>query len=657
VTAPDVSPSDKPLKLTISLNNIALDDALSMVTSMAGLRYARIGNTYVVAPNATFSGIMQQIMNRNSDSYQTRVVNLMSGDAEKIREATLKAMPPDGRNGFYEIIVPGANEPSAAPSSGAGAGTQVGATGDENTQAGNGQANAQQVPANAVPSTSHPRAYYLLIVGEPTRLNAVENFVHELDVRVAASFSLSRSQSTGTVAIPIQSGETVKIKAMIEKLLQDNPRSSDYSITETSVKELSQGEQSTKFLLMIGPDTELATLKSFAIALDKELCKPLGIEYLDDVTALVKDYEVVELHYLEPIIAAQDLKGRFKDLWVTVVPDNVTPGLKGEQDTSKAEAPTDTANGGSGGGGGAAGPAAAESKLKKDLGREPMKLMLRGSKSTIADAKRYIAMIDKAPKQIAIEMRVMDMTKEEALDVGLDWSLGLGKTGKVNLLNSSGGGSGNFNLKLGSASVTAALDSLANNHNLIARPNALVTDGREAHIFVGDTVRYVKQVQSTQNGVTVITDEVQVGSQFDIKARIGDGGAIALDLGQKFTILTSFLNIPGGGKLPQTSDRSSNLFVNMKSGDTIAIGGLILESDSKNYSGIPWLKDLPVIGRLFGHTSNNHSRTEIVFFLTAVEVTGNPGEAASPQTSERNFPDPIGQYKKNGRVIDKSKLN
>ncbi|MBS1713782.1 MAG: hypothetical protein JST30_05540 [Armatimonadetes bacterium] len=644
ITSPDVSPTDKPVKLTISLSNIDLESALSYVTAMGGLRYARIGNTFVVTPSASFSSAMRQIMERSSENYRTKVVNLVSGEAEKIKEATVKAIPQDGRNGYYEIIVPGQNDVTQ-PSGAGQAQPQNGKTGEGQVDP---QANGQEPPqgGESIPSVApkmNGRAFYLMIVGDPNRLSAVEDYVRKLDIEIAASFSLSRSNSTGTVAIPIQSGQTQKIKSMIEKLLMGNPRASDYSITETSVKELAVGEESTKFLLMIGPDQELSTLKSFAVALDRELCKPLGIKYIDDVADMVKDYEVVELKYLEPIIAAQDLKGRFKDLWVTVVPDNVTPGLLGEGESKKEEAPTDAGNGQNG----APQKAGDESKLKKIIGREPMRLILRGTRNSIEEAKLYLAKVDIAPRQIALEMRVMELSKEDALKLGIDWSLSLGKSGVITGSNGLGGGALSGHVKVGSANFTAQLDSIANNRNLIARPNALVSDGRQTKLFVGDTVRYVKSIQSSQNGVTVVTDEIQVGSQFDIKARVGDQGAIALDLTQNFTLLTGFLDVPNGGKLPQTSDRMSSMFVNMKSGETIAIGGLILDQDIKNYSGIPWLKDLPIIGRLFGKTSNSRVRTEIVFFLTAVEVTDqNRPTAASPRTASERSPDPLGDYKK-----------
>jgi type II secretory pathway component GspD/PulD (secretin) len=92
------------------------------------------------------------------------------------------------------------------------------------------------------------------------------------------------------------------------------------------------------------------------------------------------------------------------------------------------------------------------------------------------------------------------------------------------------------------------------------------------------------------------------------------------------------------------------MFVNMRDGETIAIGGLILEQDRNSVSGIPILKDLPIIGRLlFSRTTTSRDRTEIVFFLTAKIVDeGNRSNAASPRTSENTLPDPLGTYRQTG---------
>jgi type II secretory pathway component GspD/PulD (secretin) len=82
------------------------------------------------------------------------------------------------------------------------------------------------------------------------------------------------------------------------------------------------------------------------------------------------------------------------------------------------------------------------------------------------------------------------------------------------------------------------------------------------------------------------------------------------------------------------------------SGETIAIGGLIQEQDRKSYGGIPILKDLPIIGHLFGRTDNRKVRSEVVFFVTVKEVNpSNRGGAANPRESERTNTDLPGSGK------------
>ncbi|MCW5939817.1 MAG: hypothetical protein KF884_00165 [Fimbriimonadaceae bacterium] len=661
VASPEVSPSDKPTRLTISLHHVTLEDALTFVTTMSGLRYARVGNTFVVTPSGNFSNAMRQIMERGAENYETRVINLVSGEADRIKDASLKAMPQDGRNGFYDIVVPGATEqpdtktPAAAPTN------QEQGLWDQ-IQGATGAARPAQPQTAPTTGGSGKRAFYLLLVGDKSRLDAVENYIRDLDQRIAATFSLDRAKSMGTVVVPIQSGQTERIKTMIDKLLADNPRAADFSITETSIKELDLGEVSTKILLMIGPGEELTTLEKFAKALDMELCRTIGLDYAESQEEFERVYEVVELTHLEPVVAAFDLKGRFKGLWVTVVPDPVTPGITGEDEGKKEEAPTDAADGKTGA------PKTQQTELRRAIGREPMRLILRGTRSMIESAKQYLTKIDVAPRQIALELRVMELTKEEALRVGIDWNLLMGSRGHLFRLNQGLGdssatsgtvsGTRGGGIKIDpvtgqrfaeTASFLGTLDAISNSRNLIARPNALVSDGRITDLFVGDTIRYIKQIQATQNGTTVIVDEIEVGSKFRIKARIGDQGSIALDLEQTFSVLNGFTPVPGGGSLPQTSDRSSKMFVNMQSGETIALGGLILDNDRKSVSGIPILKDLPIIGKLFSRTDNRRVRTEIVFFLTALEVQpSNRENAASPRRNAIAVPDPRIQYQKDG---------
>ena len=119
-----------------------------------------------------------------------------------------------------------------------------------------------------------------------------------------------------------------------------------------------------------------------------------------------------------------------------------------------------------------------------------------------------------------------------------------------------------FVAKMGAEAVfsllsTLNLDDLSALGKVITRPNTIALDGRLSTIFVGDTVRYVEQIQSSQNGVTVTTGKVDVGVTLNVVPRVSPDGTIAMNLNPNFTILKGFTPIPNNGQLPQTSTRST----------------------------------------------------------------------------------------------------
>lgn len=627
ICAPDVSPKDKPLLLSMTMNDVDLDFAMTTVASLADLRFTRIANTFIVAKTADFGPRVGSIMRQMGTAYETRVVNIGSGEGNQIKEAALQALPQDGPDGYYEIVVQGprGNNASTPTNNATNGGSANANTGGENT---GGTASA----GTATPADE--RAKYIMLIGEPRRLDVIEAYVRNLDKRIAASFSLAGAANYGSVVVPIISGQTTKVKEMLNSLLEENPRRTDYKIEETAVKELAEGQDSMKLLMIAGPKDELEILRNWADKLDAQLCVMAGIERDTNPESFVQRYEVVDLKYIEPIHAQFDLTARVKGLYVTILPDPVTPGIQGEDSDKKQ----DTGDAGKTGEGAATGGGSQTTQeIKRQVGHEQMRLVLRGTDKMIAEAKAYLQSVDQPARQVSIEMRVMELTRSEALKVGLDWNILTG--GRLTSLRFNQGLGGNItqggtfqghyqdNATTG-IDVLGQLDAISTKNNLIARPNALITDGRSSHLFVGDTIRYIKLINASQNGTTVEIGEVETGVTIDVQARVGAEGNIALDLDQKFSILQGFTPVPGGGSIPQTSDRETSMFVNMVDGETIAIGGLILEQDRKSNAGIPILKDLPLIGFLFSRTDNRKERSEIVFFLTA-KVVNNQNRATT----------------------------
>ena len=649
VSAPDVSPKDKPLLLSLKMDDVDLDFAMTTVTALADLRFTRIGDTFIVSKSGDFRSRVSSIVRQSGGKYETRVVDLSSGEAKQIRDATLQTLPQDGPDGYYEIVDPTVAVNSAdnafaqGGSSGANNGAADNGAATNGGNAGNGTANPTGGPQTNVGTPASKRAKYVLLIGEPRRLDVIEGYVRELDKRISSSFSLAGTANYSTVVVPIVSGQTLKVKDMLMSVLATNPRRGDYTIDETSVKELAEGQESVKMLLIAGPKDELEYLRAFADTLDAELCANAGMNRDTDPESFKQFYEVVDLKFIEPTHAAFDLKSRVRGLYVTILPDPVTPGLSG-QDSQKKQDTGDAGTGANGAAGGSTGGAAKTAEITRQVGHEQMRLVLRGTKTQILEAKDYLKNVDLPARQVSVEMRVMEMSKTDAQKVGLDWSLLSG--GRLTSFrmnqglgaNADTSGTTSFHYQdnaTSSLDFLGLLDSISNKNNLIARPNTLVTDGRSSHLFVGDTIRYVKTINASQNGTTVEIDKVEVGVTVDLTARVGADGNISLDLDQTFSILNGFTPVPGGGQIPQTSDRKSSLFLSVKDGETIALGGLIQDQDRRSVSGIPILKDLPLIGVLFRRTDNSKIRTEVVFFLTAHVVDNtNALTAGDPRKSD-----------------------
>ena len=74
-----------------------------------------------------------------------------------------------------------------------------------------------------------------MVVGDPARVEEVEQYIRDLDVKITDSSSFSRKADMTTVVIPIQSGETGRIKNMIDRLIAEHPRAAEFTIQEAFV--------------------------------------------------------------------------------------------------------------------------------------------------------------------------------------------------------------------------------------------------------------------------------------------------------------------------------------------------------------------------------------------------------------------------------------
>ena len=272
------------------------------------------------------------------------------------------------------------------------------------------------------------------------------------------------------------------------------------------------------------------------------------------------------------------------------------------------------------------GTAATTSSTGTGTEKAPAKtLLLQGPKAEVEKAKVLLAQLDVPQPQIMIEARVVDITDSGSSDFGILW----GDKGVLDRpIFSEMRSSGDQAITIGRIDrtpfqVQATLKGLVESGKgkMLASPNVLAIDGKPASAFIGDEVKYVIRVDVTPQGTNVMTEVARVGVQLHTISRINSDGFITMNLHPEVSVITKWIDTPGGLALPEVSRRYIDSTVRVKDGETIVIGGLIKDEDIKSMAGIPFLKDLPIIGEFFKARSSKKTHSEIMMFITPRVMT------------------------------------
>ncbi len=164
--------------------------------------------------------------------------------------------------------------------------------------------------------------------------------------------------------------------------------------------------------------------------------------------------------------------------------------------------------------------------------------------------------------------------------------------------------------------VRAVLNALADKSllNVISSPSIMVLDNHTAQIHVGDQ-QPVRSSQTVTDGGTTTTSiqYKDTGVMLAVSPSVNAGGMVTMDVEQSVTDVGQ-VDIATGQRTFLQRQLASRVAV--RDGETIVLGGLIRDNSNVGKQGIPFLHDIPVLGHLFGTTSDVTNRTELLVMLT-----------------------------------------
>ena len=190
-------------------------------------------------------------------------------------------------------------------------------------------------------------------------------------------------------------------------------------------------------------------------------------------------------------------------------------------------------------------------------------------------------------------------------------------------------GFGGLVLSAGSESVNLLLRALDAHFNIdvLSRPQVRAVENHEAFIQIGQQVPVVDGVAITPVGsANPVIRQDQAGIILKVTPRISPDGRVQLDVNAE---KSAFNLAPGTGVPIFTDATNGNVIeapikdittadttVSIQSGQTIVLGGMITNDQTVVARKVPWLGDIPIIGRLFRYDLNRHKRKELLVFLT-----------------------------------------
>ena len=232
--------------------------------------------------------------------------------------------------------------------------------------------------------------------------------------------------------------------------------------------------------------------------------------------------------------------------------------------------------------------------------------------------RKTLRQLDFPPRQVLIDAQVYEVSLTGALSSGVSAFLrSRGGTGALNerkLLGDLGGGA--LNLSMGAlvgATRELALFLQAGQSDgrtkIISAPSIIATDNIPATITSGQTVQLRASEGLTQAGSALINTitNVQTGITLSITPRVNASGIVTMEVNQEVSV-----PLP-----PNSIDRRSvQTQVTVADGDTVALGGVMQETNVYSRNRVPFLGKIPFLGGVFGSTSVSKSKTELIVLIT-----------------------------------------
>jgi general secretion pathway protein D len=281
-------------------------------------------------------------------------------------------------------------------------------------------------------------------------------------------------------------------------------------------------------------------------------------------------------------------------------------------------------------------------------------LVMRDTPAAIRIAEKLIAAQDLPEAEVMLEVEVMEVKRSKLIELGINYPTTLSVITPDEVVNSVADASGvitttttpatnltiqslknltdaDFGVSPNPSAVARQEDS---DVNILATPRIRVKNKEKAKIHVGDKVPVITSNVTSTGVVSETVSFLDVGLKLDVEPTVHGSEDVAIKIALEVSNIVREVTSATGTLTYQLGTRNASTVLRLKDGETQILAGLISSAERETAGGLPYLSDLPLLGRLFKNQKNEQDKTEIVLLITPRIVRA----LSAPQPALLEFP-------------------
>ncbi|MDX2115094.1 MAG: secretin N-terminal domain-containing protein [Planctomycetota bacterium] len=394
-------------------------------------------------------------------------------------------------------------------------------------------------------------------------------------------------------------------------------------------------------------DTEAGSILYFGTEQQHKRVAELVKSFTDQLQFTRTDIKMYKLHNADAESVAELIQALIEDDSQqqagssTLIPNSRTAGFRNQRAQTGPNAGDEALQAAAlaGEAAPASGPVSAQPDIKVVADADRNQLLVKASARQQAQLEQIIRRLDERQPQVFIEAQIVSITTREDFEWTVETQINAGQFLLFSNFGLSTAGTPAAgqqaaqavrNVATGNRGLTSALiksdyvpfilNTLASETNarVESHPRILVNDNQQGEISSTREEPFSATTQGESSTITSQGGVASAGTTLSVTPRISQGGYISLEYSVE---LSSFVGNPSAGLQPPKQTENYDSQVTVPSDSTIVVGGFTLLSESESDSGIPILKDIPILGAAFKDYGTTRQRTTIFVFITPTIMT------------------------------------